>query len=335
MEEQELLKYLKGNKKDDATLRKYQTLMTPEFREKLKKIWDNYKISMKKGEPDFNNMLMGIHKKLGLSKEPSHKEVFFIHSVNMFRRIAVILFIPLLISTFFLLFSSKQTASDELSMLEITTLPGTVTHLTLSDSTSVWLNRSTVFRYPREFKGKERYVFVDGEAYFEVKSDKDHPFVVDNPMMKTIVTGTKFNLNAFSKKEIFEASLLEGSVTLENGEQKLVLTPGFMAKYDTKTKSLTCREKPVALSMSWINGELDFEDEPLQNVFSKLSDWYNVDFVFRDDKLKNMLFTAKIKSENLDQFLDNMKKALSINYTIQEDDTLLRKKIYVAGTQVK
>ncbi len=331
MEEKELLKYLRESNKGEKSLWTYHVLISPESREKLKRIWDNYNISVKKGKPDFNDMLNGIHKKIGPSKESAPKKRFYIQSIGVFNRIAAILFIPLLLSLFFLLFSTKQSDKIELAMLEVSTLPGTITQLTLSDSTHVWLNQSTVFRYPNHFKGKERHVFLDGEAYFEVKSDKDHPFIVNNPMMKTVVTGTKFNVYAFTKKGIFEASLLEGRVILENAEQKLVMTPGSMARYAVASKSLTCFEKSVDISKSWINGELRFEDETLENVIYKLGDWYNVDFIIKDKKLNDMLLTAKIKSENLNQFLENMKKALLINYTIEENDTLERKRIYLAG----
>lgn len=333
MEEKELLEYLRESNKGEKSLWKYHILISPESREKLKRIWDNYNISVKKGRPDFNDMLNGIHQKIGSSKDSAPKKRFYIQSISVFNRIAVILFIPLLLSLFFLMFSPKQKDKNELAMLEVKTLPGTITQLTLSDSTHVWLNHSTVFRYPSHFKGKGRHVFLDGEAYFEVKSDKDHPFIVNNPMMKTVVTGTKFNVYAFTKKGIFEASLLEGRVILENAEQKLVMTPGSMARYTVASKSLTCLEKSVDISKSWINGELRFEDETLENVIYKLGDWYNVDFIIKDEKLNDMLLTAKIKSENLNQFLENMKKVLLINYSIEENDKLERKRIYLAGTR--
>src|SRR5690606_34457944 len=50
----------------------------------------------------------------------------------------------------------------------------------LSDGTHVFLNSGTSLRYPVTFiKGKDRTVFLSGEAYFEVAKDEGHPFVVD------------------------------------------------------------------------------------------------------------------------------------------------------------
>src|SRR5690606_14144513 len=109
---------------------------------------------------------------------------------------------------------------------EIYTKPGTRIKIDLPDGTQVWLNDGTHFRYPEQFSGTQREVYVDGEAYFEVKSDAKHPFVVNNPMMKTVVTGTHFNVNGYVADRFFEATLLEGKVSLEKNKQIIRLNPG-------------------------------------------------------------------------------------------------------------
>ncbi|TYR38461.1 DUF4974 domain-containing protein [Sphingobacterium phlebotomi] len=327
MEERELLEYLRGRKRDAED---YQKVMSQESRKKLQKIWDEYSVTMKKGAPDFDVMLNNIHHKLGVADVEDRNMRFIIRSMTIFRQVAVILFLPLLGAIVYFLFTPSFEQNEE-EFLEISTLPGTVTQLILSDSTHVWLNQSTSFRYPREFKGKERLVVVlEGEAYFEVTSDKDNPFIVDNAMMKTTVTGTKFNISTSIKRGFFEASLIDGEIILENAEHKLSMNPGSIARFNTNTKSLTYDEKPVALHKSWIDGELHFEDEPLWHVFEKLSDWYNVDFVLKDDELKNLLLTAKIKFENLEQFLGTVTKSLPIRYTIEVDEPTTKKIVYIS-----
>ena len=49
-------------------------------------------------------------------------------------------------------------------------------NLTLSDGTHVWLNAETELRYPVQFNGKERVVYLKGEAYFEVSKNKEKPY---------------------------------------------------------------------------------------------------------------------------------------------------------------
>ena len=50
--------------------------------------------------------------------------------------------------------------------------------LTLPDGTKVQLNSQSTLLYPQEFTGKDRSVFLIGEANFKVKPNKKHPFIV-------------------------------------------------------------------------------------------------------------------------------------------------------------
>lgn len=65
----------------------------------------------------------------------------------------------------------------------------------LADGTRVWLNAKSVLKYPVQFRGKERVVFLEGEAYFEVTKDKEHPFrVMTNREVSVKVLGTSFKI---------------------------------------------------------------------------------------------------------------------------------------------
>jgi len=96
----------------------------------------------------------------------------------------------------------------------------------------VWLNDGTTLKYPDKFATNERRVYVDGEAYFEVASNPKRPFIVENPMMNTRVTGTKFNLNAYEDDNYFEATLIEGKIGLENKSHRCDMKPGYQVQYN-------------------------------------------------------------------------------------------------------
>jgi hypothetical protein len=49
-------------------------------------------------------------------------------------------------------------------------------NLILADNTNVWLNANSIFRYPTAFAKKERTVYLEGEAYFEVNKNKEKPY---------------------------------------------------------------------------------------------------------------------------------------------------------------
>lgn len=65
----------------------------------------------------------------------------------------------------------------------------------LVDGTKVWVNAATEIYYPVKFVGKERRVWLEGEAYFEVTKDAAKPFIVEVNGMEIKVYGTQFNVN--------------------------------------------------------------------------------------------------------------------------------------------
>ena len=83
--------------------------------------------------------------------------------------------------------------------------------ITLSDGTRVWLNAASELEYPVEFAADMREVKLQGEAYFEVATDADHPFLVRVGHYCLQVYGTKFNLNTYEPNRI-EVALVEGSI---------------------------------------------------------------------------------------------------------------------------
>ena len=101
-------------------------------------------------------------------------------------------------------------------------------NITLSDGTNVWLNARTKIVYPAVFNKSVRQVAVDGEAYFDVAKDKKRPFIVETGKCNMEVLGTKFNVEAYSARKIFETSLMEGKVKVKlphDDKNSVVLVP--------------------------------------------------------------------------------------------------------------
>lgn len=64
----------------------------------------------------------------------------------------------------------------------------------------MWLNSETSIQYPVAFGAKERRVFVQGEAYFEVAKDANKPFTVQFMSSSVTVLGTSFNIRAYPEE---------------------------------------------------------------------------------------------------------------------------------------
>ena len=245
----DIKKYLEGKTNESESHQIREWLKNPEndaeLRQILGEIWANSEIQLKDQTPDFNRMLDQVHHQINNQQINQLKLKDLSTSLyQAFSKVAAILIIPLLLLSVYFYFNpanpSNQLASN--TIREIYTKPGTRTQIDLPDGTRVWLNDGTTFRYPERFTGSHREVFVDGEAYFEVKSNPGNPFVVNNPMMNTVVTGTHFNLHAYSADNYFEATLLEGKIHLENENKKLVMKPGEQVQFDPMLENLgACR----------------------------------------------------------------------------------------------
>ncbi|MFR7808806.1 MAG: FecR family protein [Butyricimonas faecihominis] len=83
-------------------------------------------------------------------------------------------------------------------------------NLVLSDGSKIYLNAGSTLRYPDQFIGDKREVFLTGEAYFEVKSDSLHPFIVHASDVAIRVLGTSFNVNAYAEGTWVKTTLVEG-----------------------------------------------------------------------------------------------------------------------------
>lgn len=320
----DIKKYLERKTSPDETERVRTWLIHPENNAEVRRIlgelWTNSEIRLNGPTPDFDRMLDQMHHRInsrpmGQAKSRTLAATLY----QTFSKIAAILIIPLLLVSAYLYFTPANTSKFASNTTrEIYTKPGTRTQIDLPDGTRVWLNDGTTFRYPEFFSGERREVFVDGEAYFEVKSDQENPFVVNNPMMKTVVTGTRFNLNAYSADHYFEATLMEGKVGLERKDQSLNMNPGDQIQFDLQLGEIVQKKVDPQNASAWIEGRLIFKDEKLGTAIKKLARWYNVEIILSDPEISNYLLTGRIQEEKLDQVLKLIALALPVKFEFKK-----------------
>lgn len=168
-------------------------------------------------------------------------------------------------------------AKEEGKNNTITTPSGGQYQVNLPDGTLVWLNAETKFSFPSHFNGKNRWVELDGEAYFEVSKDKNHPFIVKSKKQEVEVLGTHFNIDSYDNSLGTKTTLLEGSVKVKGAGGEKVITPGEQSVlYGNNIK---VNAVDPAFAIDWKNGEFRFKNESLPSIMQKLSRWYGVQFV--------------------------------------------------------
>ena len=190
----------------------------------------------------------------------------------------------------------RKAQSDNLQLLTLSTPRGKDYQVTLSDGTSVWLNADSRLEFPESFVGKERRVRLQGEAYFEVAKDAEHPFIVETDYFSTTVLGTTFNLSAYAGQSA-NVVLIEGSVSVRaNGQTESVqITPGTQATLDERRSSFSVSEVDTYPYTQWREGFFYFDDATLYEVMQALGRWYNVNIAFDDPAKMNVRlhFVAK------------------------------------------
>lgn len=168
------------------------------------------------------------------------------------------------------------------------TLQGMECSITLSDGTKVHLNAESQLTYPVCFSSKERIVQIEGEAYFDVAPDKDHPFIVQMPHGSVRVTGTSFNVRAYPDEKTECITLISGSVTISSEDKEFALIPGQHYIFDKTSGKESVTGVNTELYTSWQSGSFVFLNVPLEDIMSYLSKWYGCKYVFNDEAAKNV-----------------------------------------------
>lgn len=197
----------------------------------------------------------------------------------------------------------------------------------LPDSSHVWLNSGSVFKYPVSFAKDKRQVELTGEAFFDVAKDELHPFLVKAGKMNVEVKGTRFNVINYPDESLTELILESGSVRLFSGnyEDNKTITnikPGELAIYDTVKNKLSVSKVDVRKYTAWKEGMLIFRDDHMEEVVRKLNRWFNVEIILQSPELKEYVYTATYRDETLPQILELLKISAPLKYSITERERL-------------
>ena len=209
------------------------------------------------------------------------------------QRAAAVLFIPLLVT---LMVQHWGGSEQELAqMMEVKTNPGMMTSLTLPDGTLVFLNSESTLSYPSRFDSDTRNVTLQGEAYFQVASDKSSPFIIEMGKVQVQVLGTSFNLRAYQDEEMIQTTLVEGRVCMFTDKKRILLYPNEQGAIELKTGNLVKKQVDVQAYIGWKNGRFIFERQTLEDIMRTLSRWYDVQVVFQSEKARHIEFTGNLR----------------------------------------
>ena len=194
------------------------------------------------------------------------------------------------------------------------------TQVVLPDESVVWLNANTTLTYSEDFIADNREVTLSGEAFFDVVTMPEMPFVVHVSGNDITVKGTKFNVTAYGQESEIAASLVEGAIVFNSEKVSVEMVPGEQLIYNVLTEDLAKTKVDTRSSFSWINGKLDYASISLQKLLGRLTSIYGVEFRYTPNKYKNRNFRIKLNdNEPIEDVLSAISIILPIEYSIKED----------------
>lgn len=188
--------------------------------------------------------------------------------------------------------------------------------IVLSDGSKVWLNTNSTISFPKKFKGLERKIELEGEAFFEVVKNPKKPFVVKTHNSTTKVLGTSFNVN--SSEELTTVSVKTGKVLVSDKSQtkKVVISPEFSS--DVEGKQVTKYKTENDNLFSWKTKVLVFKESTLDEVEKALEHHFKVEINFLNQS-ENCRFTGSFNDPDLKDVLTKVSLAFNIHYYYEKD----------------
>lgn len=250
------------------------------------------------------------------------------------------------------LFINKTTSSNQ--VVKVLAPKGSRSVAYLPDGTVVWLNAGSELSY-KVNSGKNREVKLSGEAFFKVKTDKKHPFIVQAKGLSIKALGTSFNVKAYPEEKKVTTTLVEGIVNIEKQEggtlkpivitmkpnQKVVIFTDSTLYFHEKLKiednkatneiaevldeiksipAIKAQNVNTELYTSWKDERWIIDSEEFGNLATLLERRYNVNIQFQTDELKKYRFSGTFTNETIEQAMSLMRYSLPFNFTIDKNN---------------
>jgi transmembrane sensor len=227
----------------------------------------------------------------------------------------------------FITFLFFRSGRSETAYHQLLVPSGQQAQLTLSDGTIIWLNSRSKLRYPGKFARKNRKVFLEGEAYFEVAHNEHKPFIVNSDLLGIKVLGTSFNFSAYPDDKTVKMTLVNGSVSVTGIHDREIvrLVPGQTAIYTRSDNKLVLTKDETELYTSWREGQFKFYKMTFGDIARRLSRNFNVTFRIENQEMNSTTFNGSFYNyESLDQILHILQKNYPFHYTITKNEVIIK-----------
>lgn len=295
--------------------------------------WKEYLDSDEDIEKDLSGILDKVHHTIHLND--NEKKITLTRRLyKWYSAAAAIIIIPLMlagITSVIKLEDANKLLSENTSTVFIESPKGSRISFNLPDGSEVALNGGSSLKYSVPFSNN-RDVKLMGEAYFDIKHDEKHPFVVSAKEVDVRVLGTRFNVNAFPDEDLIEVILEQGKVECSIGQEEIIMKPNEQVSLignHIKKKYVNAKKYTA-----WRNGKLVFRGDSMDEVARRISRWYNVDVDVKGAELKTYSIRATFQDDPLEEVLRLLKMSSPIEYKIvarkkQADGSFSKRRVIV------
>ena len=192
----------------------------------------------------------------------------------------------------------------------------------LPDGTKILLSKNSEITYPKTFEGYTREINLTGEGFFDVHHDVAHPFIIHTQGTDVRVLGTSFNVRAYNAQ--VQVLVKTGKVQFSKNNKQVILTKGqkgeILANVDTIIKSEFSEVKTVVKDKS---NSFVFNKMSLGEVAKNLSERFDRDIKFSENKIKNCQLTATFEHESLENIIAVIAETFNLKVDNQADTIIL------------
>ncbi|MEO6843589.1 MAG: FecR domain-containing protein [Ginsengibacter sp.] len=194
----------------------------------------------------------------------------------------------------------------------------------LPDGSEVILSPRSKLNYPSSFDGMgKREVFLDGQAFFDIKHNTSRRFIVHTGNLETIVLGTAFNIKAIHQEKEITVTVTRGKVKVQDEHKVLgTITPNQQITYNKEKITSVTKVVDGNSYLDWKNEDLFIDNLTLSEAAKILEDKFKIKIIINDSSIREQRFTATFpKDEKLDQALKSISIFNGIGFTYNKDSS--------------
>ena len=227
--------------------------------------------------------------------------------------------ILIMFSAGYLFFSNRNPVSNNQPLLSVSSSAGQQKKITLTDGTEVTLNSQSTLHYKDVFNGAKREVYLEGEAFFNVVHDAQHPFIVHTQKLHVQVLGTSFNVSAYTRDRKTTVSVATGKVgvNVSNSSHADMLLPGDRLSYNGNIQTDHINPDDV---LGWQKGILIFHQESIRDIAPVLERYYGVHIYFGKNNNPGKQVTAAFKQKTLSQVMVILSQTAGFTYQLTNNE---------------